>query len=76
MTDLLFAWRAVKAIKSNAIALAKDSVLVGWERASLRVLNQCPSPSRRRETGSRGGARQRRVLSRLAMARNWLLTPG
>ncbi|NLE94566.1 MAG: bifunctional phosphoribosylaminoimidazolecarboxamide formyltransferase/IMP cyclohydrolase [Dehalococcoidia bacterium] len=29
MTDLLFAWRAVKAIKSNAIALAKDSVLVG-----------------------------------------------
>ena len=29
MDDLLFAWRAVKAIKSNAIALAKDSVLVG-----------------------------------------------
>ncbi len=29
MDDLLFAWRAVKAIKSNAIALAKDSVLLG-----------------------------------------------
>jgi len=29
MGDLLFAWRAVKAIKSNAIVLAKDSVLVG-----------------------------------------------
>lgn len=29
MADLLFAWRAVKAIKSNAIALARDSVLVG-----------------------------------------------
>jgi len=29
MDDLLFAWRAVKAIKSNAIALVKDSVLVG-----------------------------------------------
>jgi phosphoribosylaminoimidazolecarboxamide formyltransferase/IMP cyclohydrolase len=29
LDDLLFAWRAVKAIKSNAIALAKDSVLVG-----------------------------------------------
>jgi phosphoribosylaminoimidazolecarboxamide formyltransferase/IMP cyclohydrolase len=27
--DLRFAWRAVKAIKSNAIVLAKDSVLVG-----------------------------------------------
>jgi phosphoribosylaminoimidazolecarboxamide formyltransferase/IMP cyclohydrolase len=29
LEDLLFAWRAVKAIKSNGIALAKDSVLVG-----------------------------------------------
>jgi len=29
MDDLLFAWRAVKAIKSNAIALVKDSVLLG-----------------------------------------------
>jgi phosphoribosylaminoimidazolecarboxamide formyltransferase/IMP cyclohydrolase len=29
MGDMLFAWRAVKAIKSNAIALVKDSVLVG-----------------------------------------------
>ena len=29
LEDLLFAWRVVKAIKSNAIALAKDSVLVG-----------------------------------------------
>ncbi|MBN1153138.1 MAG: bifunctional phosphoribosylaminoimidazolecarboxamide formyltransferase/IMP cyclohydrolase [Dehalococcoidia bacterium] len=29
LADLLFAWRAVKAIKSNAIALARDSVLVG-----------------------------------------------
>jgi phosphoribosylaminoimidazolecarboxamide formyltransferase / IMP cyclohydrolase len=29
MDDLLFAWRAVKAIKSNAITLVKDSVLVG-----------------------------------------------
>jgi phosphoribosylaminoimidazolecarboxamide formyltransferase/IMP cyclohydrolase len=29
MDDLVFAWRAVKAIKSNAIALARDSVLVG-----------------------------------------------
>jgi len=27
--DLLFAWRAVKHIKSNAIALAKDKTLVG-----------------------------------------------
>ncbi|MBN1460217.1 MAG: bifunctional phosphoribosylaminoimidazolecarboxamide formyltransferase/IMP cyclohydrolase [Armatimonadetes bacterium] len=29
MDDLRFAWRAVKAIKSNAIVLARDSVLVG-----------------------------------------------
>lgn len=29
LDDLLFAWRAVRAIKSNAIALVKDSVLVG-----------------------------------------------
>jgi len=29
LEDLRFAWRAVKAIKSNAIVLAKDSVLVG-----------------------------------------------
>jgi phosphoribosylaminoimidazolecarboxamide formyltransferase/IMP cyclohydrolase len=27
--DLLFAWRAVKHIKSNAIVLAKDKTLVG-----------------------------------------------
>jgi len=29
LADLLFAWRAVKGIKSNAIALVRDSVLVG-----------------------------------------------
>jgi phosphoribosylaminoimidazolecarboxamide formyltransferase/IMP cyclohydrolase len=29
ITDLLFAWRAVKHIKSNAIVLAKDKTLVG-----------------------------------------------
>ncbi len=29
IADLLFAWRAVKHIKSNAIALAKDKTLVG-----------------------------------------------
>ncbi len=29
MADLLFAWRAVKHIKSNAIALAKNKTLVG-----------------------------------------------
>jgi len=29
MDDLVFAWRAVKAIKSNAIVIAKDSVLLG-----------------------------------------------
>ncbi len=29
LDDLLFGWRAVKAIKSNAIALVKDSVLLG-----------------------------------------------
>ncbi|MCK5212470.1 MAG: bifunctional phosphoribosylaminoimidazolecarboxamide formyltransferase/IMP cyclohydrolase [Dehalococcoidia bacterium] len=29
LEDMLFAWRAVKAIKSNAIAIAKDSVLLG-----------------------------------------------
>ncbi len=29
MSDLAFAWRAVKAVKSNAIVIAKDSVLLG-----------------------------------------------
>jgi len=29
MTDLLFAWKAVKHVKSNAIVLAKDSALLG-----------------------------------------------
>ena len=29
LADLLFAWRAVKHVKSNAIVLAKDSALVG-----------------------------------------------
>jgi len=29
LEDMLFAWRAVKAIKSNAIAIVKDSVLLG-----------------------------------------------
>jgi phosphoribosylaminoimidazolecarboxamide formyltransferase/IMP cyclohydrolase len=29
MEDLLFAWRAVKHVKSNAIVLAKDSMLLG-----------------------------------------------
>jgi phosphoribosylaminoimidazolecarboxamide formyltransferase/IMP cyclohydrolase len=29
LSDLLFAWRAVKAIKSNAIVIAKDKTLLG-----------------------------------------------
>ena len=29
MEDLLFAWKAVKHVKSNAIVLAKDSMIVG-----------------------------------------------
>ncbi len=29
MDDMLFAWHAVKSVKSNAIVLAKDSVLLG-----------------------------------------------
>jgi phosphoribosylaminoimidazolecarboxamide formyltransferase/IMP cyclohydrolase len=29
LSDLLFAWKAVKAIKSNAIVIAKDKTLLG-----------------------------------------------
>lgn len=40
MKDLIFAWKAVKSVKSNAILIAKDEVNVGlWVAVSRICVN-------------------------------------
>lgn len=41
MADLKFAWRAVRAVKSNAILLAKDGAAVGIGMGQVNRLDSC-----------------------------------
>src|SRR5699024_11701233 len=41
LADLAFAWRAVRAAKSNAILLAKDSAAVGIGMGQVNRLDSC-----------------------------------
>src|SRR5699024_3867656 len=41
LADLAFAWRAVRAVKSNAILLAKDSAAVGIGMGQVNRLDSC-----------------------------------
>jgi phosphoribosylaminoimidazolecarboxamide formyltransferase/IMP cyclohydrolase len=46
MKDLAFAWRAVRAVKSNAILLAKDGAAVGIENGASQSRRFCKVSSR------------------------------
>ncbi|MCU1602309.1 MAG: bifunctional phosphoribosylaminoimidazolecarboxamide formyltransferase/IMP cyclohydrolase [Frankiales bacterium] len=41
LTDLAFAWRAVRAVKSNAILLAKDGATVGVGMGQVNRVDSC-----------------------------------
>ena len=41
LADLAFAWRSVRAVKSNAILLAKDSAAVGIGMGQVNRLDSC-----------------------------------
>ncbi len=41
LTDLAFAWRAVRAVKSNAILLAKDGASVGVGMGQVNRVDSC-----------------------------------
>ena len=41
MRDLAFAWRAVRAVKSNAILLAKDGASVGIGMGQVNRVDSC-----------------------------------
>ncbi len=41
MTNLIFAWKACRAVKSNAIVLAKDSATVGIGMGQVNRVDSC-----------------------------------
>jgi phosphoribosylaminoimidazolecarboxamide formyltransferase/IMP cyclohydrolase len=53
MNDLMFAWRAVRSVKSNAVLLATDQAAVGIGMGQVNRLDSC------RLAVSRAGARAR-----------------
>ena len=83
LADLAFAWRAIRAVKSNAILLAKDGAAVGVGMGQVNRVDSCRLAVSRagaeRAAGVRGGLR--RVLPvrgragdpprRRASARSW-----
>ena len=61
LTDLLFAWRAVKHVKSNGIVLAKKLALVGVGAGQMSRVNAVDLACRmaaERSQGSRSGLRR------------------
>ena len=61
--DLLFAWRVVKHVRSNAIVIARDTATVGIGAGQMsRVDSTQPGARQGALAGRRRGARVRRVL--------------
>jgi len=54
LTDLLFAWKAAKHVKSNAIVLAKDSALLGIGAGQPNRVNSVHLAIRAASDGSNG----------------------
>ena len=57
MADLRFAWRAVRAVKSNAILLAKGGASVGVGMGQVNRVDSCRLAVERAGTGTDGRAR-------------------
>ncbi|WP_051274861.1 bifunctional phosphoribosylaminoimidazolecarboxamide formyltransferase/IMP cyclohydrolase [Cellulomonas sp. URHD0024] len=51
LTDLVFAWRAVRAVKSNAILLANDGASVGVGMGQVNRVDSCALAVTRANTG-------------------------
>ncbi|RYV52236.1 bifunctional phosphoribosylaminoimidazolecarboxamide formyltransferase/IMP cyclohydrolase [Pengzhenrongella frigida] len=57
LADLAFAWRAVRAVKSNAILLASDGASVGVGMGQVNRVDSCRLAVERAGTGADGRAR-------------------
>jgi phosphoribosylaminoimidazolecarboxamide formyltransferase/IMP cyclohydrolase len=57
LADLAFAWRAVRAVKSNAILLAADGASVGVGMGQVNRVDSCRLAVERAGTGDDGRAR-------------------
>jgi phosphoribosylaminoimidazolecarboxamide formyltransferase/IMP cyclohydrolase len=57
LADLAFAWRAVRAVKSNAILLARDGASVGVGMGQVNRVDSCRLAVERAGTGEGGRAR-------------------
>ncbi len=57
LADLAFAWRAVRAVKSNAILLADDGASVGVGMGQVNRVDSCRLAVDRAGTGEEGRAR-------------------
>ena len=63
LADLAFAWRACRAVKSNAILLAKDGASVGVGMGQVNRVDSCRLAVERAGERAAGlGRRVRRVL--------------
>ncbi len=57
LAELVFAWRAVRAVKSNAILLAKDGASVGVGMGQVNRVDSCKLAVERAGVGEGGRAR-------------------
>ena len=63
LADLQFAWRAVRAVKSNAILLAKDGASVGIGMGQVNRVDSCHLAVSRANGGDDGGERARGAVA-------------
>ena len=71
LTDLLFAWRAVRHVRSNAIVLARNGATVGSGRPSRAATCRWTSRCARRATGRSSPSWPRTPTSRSPTASRW-----
>ncbi|MDR6862451.1 phosphoribosylaminoimidazolecarboxamide formyltransferase/IMP cyclohydrolase [Phycicoccus sp. 3266] len=63
LADLQFAWRAVRAVKSNAILLAKDGASVGIGMGQVNRVDSCHLAVSRANGGDGGAERARGAVA-------------
>ncbi|MDU0312867.1 bifunctional phosphoribosylaminoimidazolecarboxamide formyltransferase/IMP cyclohydrolase [Phycicoccus sp. M110.8] len=63
LADLQFAWRAVRAVKSNAILLAKDGASVGIGMGQVNRVDSCHLAVSRANGGDDGAERARGAVA-------------
>ncbi|CCH69882.1 Bifunctional purine biosynthesis protein purH (Includes: Phosphoribosylaminoimidazolecarboxamide formyltransferase; IMP cyclohydrolase) (fragment) [Phycicoccus elongatus Lp2] len=63
LADLQFAWRAVRAVKSNAILLARDGASVGIGMGQVNRVDSCRLAVSRANSGPDGAERARGAVA-------------